>query len=118
MRSLVLLMIENEHPEGISARKLVVETAKHNVLTAYNHADGIELLQRFPKVDAVLVHALVGNRDRLIADVLALVPEVPIIVTSPVDDVSYRGATYVLPSHEPGALLALLAKAFGASTSN
>lgn len=57
MRSLVILMIEEEQPEGLSARKLVVETVKHNVLTAYNAQDGIDLLRRFPAVDAVLVHA-------------------------------------------------------------
>ena len=57
MKSLVILMIEEEQPEGLSARKLVVETVKHNVLTAYNAEDGIDLLKRFPNVDAVLVHA-------------------------------------------------------------
>jgi len=35
LKSLVVLMMEEEQPEGLSARKLVVETAKHNVLTAY-----------------------------------------------------------------------------------
>lgn len=28
-------MIEPEMPESVSARKLVLETAKHNVITAY-----------------------------------------------------------------------------------
>ncbi len=57
MKSIVMLMIEEEQPEGLSARKLVVETAKHNVLTAYKAEDGIEPLRRFPNIDVVLVHA-------------------------------------------------------------
>lgn len=47
--SLVVLMIEAEQPEGISSRKLVVETAKHNVITAYNPETGLKLLRRFPR---------------------------------------------------------------------
>ena len=53
-RALVVLMIEEEQPEGLSARKLVVETAKHNVLTAYNAKEGIDLLRCFPNIDVVL----------------------------------------------------------------
>jgi hypothetical protein len=28
-------MIEVEQPEGVSSRKLILETARHNVITAY-----------------------------------------------------------------------------------
>jgi hypothetical protein len=31
---LVVLMIEVEQPEGVSSRKLILETARHNVITA------------------------------------------------------------------------------------
>ena len=43
---LVILMIEVEQPEGISARKLILEAARHNVLTAYSGRVGIELLRQ------------------------------------------------------------------------
>jgi hypothetical protein len=33
---LVVLMIEVEQPEGVSTRKLVLETARPNVITAYS----------------------------------------------------------------------------------
>ena len=57
MKSLVVLMIEMEQPEGLSSRKLIIETAKHNVLTAYNAEVGLDLLRRFPNVDLALVHS-------------------------------------------------------------
>ncbi len=116
-KSLVVLMIEHEQPEGLSARKLVVESAKHNVLTAYNVEDGVKLLERFPKVDAVLVHGLLQNRDDLIGEVRKRRPEMPVIVASPVER-DYPGANFTIPSHEPSKLLDLLAREFGASITN
>ena len=118
MSSLVVLMIETEQPEGLSARKLVVETARHNVLTAYSSETGIRMLRRFPDVDAVLVHALLEDCEALVAEVSRIAPELPIIVASPRGDDVYDGATYVVPSHEPAALLQLLADKFGVSNSN
>ncbi len=115
---LVLLMIEQEQPEGLSARKLVVETAKHNVLTAYNLEDGIALLRRFPNVDAVLIHGLIPRCDDVIGQVRAMMPEMPVIVAAPVATHPYPGAHFVVPSHEPAKLLELLAQEFHASLMN
>jgi hypothetical protein len=93
LRSLVILMIEEEQPEGLSARKLVVETVKHNVLTAYNAKDGVDLLRRFPNVDAILVHSgQLAKWPNLLGEVKELCPGKPII----------------LDSHQPPALLKLL----------
>jgi hypothetical protein len=109
LRSLVILMIEEEQPEGLSARKLVVETVKHNVITAYNAKDGIDLLRRFPAVDAVLVHARqIEKQPTLLAEVKALSPRVPIILASPFAQHSAPEADYVIDSHKPPELLKLL----------
>lgn len=118
MQSLVVLMIETEQPEGLSARKLVVETARHNVITAYNSMDGLNLFYRFPNVDAVLVHGLLPRCDEVIQEVLRVAPQMPVIVASPVSDREYPGATFVVPSHEPGAMLQLLSRGFGVSIKN
>ncbi len=118
MHSLVLLMIETEQPEGLSARKLVVESARHNVLTAYNSKEGLALLHRFPNVDAVLVHGLIPDCDEVIAAVFRQSPKLPIIVASPATDRDYPGATYVVPSHEPAAMLDLLSTKFHVSIKN
>ncbi len=102
-------MIEEEQPEGLSARKLVVETVKHNVITAYNAKDGIDLLRRFPAVDAVLVHAAqIERHPNLLAEVKALAPRAPIILASPFAQDAAAEADFVIDSHKPPELLKLL----------
>ena len=109
MRSLVILMIEEEQPEGLSSRKLVVETVKHNVLTAYNAKDGIDLINRFPNVDAILVHSgQLAKRPNLLSEVRALCPHKPIILASPFAEESRPDVTFVVDSHKPAALLKVL----------
>jgi response regulator RpfG family c-di-GMP phosphodiesterase len=116
----IVLMIEIEQPEGLSARKLVLETAKHNVITAYNGKMGIQLLKRFPDVDAVVVHIDVQDIpfEEVVRQVREIRPHVPIIALSPVGRVALEGVNYVIPSHEPQAILKVLADHFNASTSN
>jgi hypothetical protein len=109
MRSLVIVMIEEEQPEGLSARKLVVETVKHNVLTAYNAKDGVDLLKRFPNVDAILVHSgQLEKKPGLLAEVKALCPGKPIILASPFAEDYRPEANFVVDSHKPQALLKIL----------
>ena len=109
MRSLVILMIEEEQPEGLSARKLVVETVKHNVLTAYNAREGVDLLRRFPNVDAILVHSgQLSKCPNLLGEVKELCPGKPIILASPFAEEIRPEATFVVDSHRPPALLQLL----------
>jgi DNA-binding response OmpR family regulator len=116
----IVLMIEVEQPEGLSARKLVLETAKHNVITAYSGWSGIQLFKRFPDVDAVVIHVDVSNPDfdQVVAEIREIRPRVPIIALSPVGAQALPGVNYVIPSHEPHAILKVLADHFNASTSN
>jgi response regulator RpfG family c-di-GMP phosphodiesterase len=55
------LVVDQEHSGSISTRKLVIETAKFNVITAYSGAEALETLNKFPGVDAVVLDA--GVRD-------------------------------------------------------
>ena len=48
------MIVESEPAEGLSTHKLLIETAKHNVLTAYSGREGLEMLQRYPDVDAIV----------------------------------------------------------------
>jgi response regulator RpfG family c-di-GMP phosphodiesterase len=116
----VVLMIEVEQPEGLSARKLVLETAKHNVLTAYNGLQGIELLRRFPNVDATVVHRELRDMPvkQVIAQIKELNPKMPIVLLSPFKEAAPEGADYVISSHEPQLILMLFESVFGASTMN
>jgi two-component SAPR family response regulator len=104
-------MIEAEMPDGLSARKLVVETAKHNVITAYNAADGLDLLRKFPRVDAIFVHSsLLSSNPDILSDVRTMTPEIPIILAAPFGNISSPDADYVIDSHHPEDLLRLLMK--------
>lgn len=114
-----MLMIENEQPEGLSARKLVVETAKHNVLSAYNAREGLDLLKRFPKVDVILVHSdMLSREPNLLTQVKAQAPHVPIILASPLGLERRPEVSYVVDSHHPPALLRVLAEDLTVSTDN
>ncbi len=117
---LVVLMIEVEQPEGLSARKLVLETAKHNVLTAYSGKYGLELLRLFPNVDLVVVHRHVGDMSaqEVIRQIKEFNPKMSVVLLSPLNDEDPLGAQYVIPSHEPQMILTLLEEAFGASGTN
>ncbi|WP_158749706.1 hypothetical protein [Acidobacterium sp. S8] len=117
---LIVLMIEVEQPEGLSARKLVLETAKHNVITAYSGDYGVELLKRFPNVDVVVVHRHVDGEgaEKIIREIKEQSPDMPVILLSPHPDEDPLGANYVIPSHEPQMILEILERSFGASGTN
>src|ERR1700751_611741 len=115
LASLVILMSEAEQPEGLSARKLVVETAKHNVLTGYNAKEGLSLLRRFPNVDAILIHGMLLRADpNILADVKAEAGSVPVIVACPFGDMCCPEADYIVDSHNPQDLLRLLTEEISA----
>ncbi len=106
-----VLMIEPEQPESISVRKLVIETAKHNVITAYGGGEGLELFRKFPKVDAVVVHAGITDLpcSKVAKQVKEQRPEVPIFILAPNAGFRCRPADHIISSHDPGALLHALA---------
>ncbi|MGE0405677.1 MAG: response regulator [Candidatus Korobacteraceae bacterium] len=104
----IFLVIEVEQPEGLSSRKLVLETAKYNVVTAYSGKEGIETAVRVP-VDAAVVHA--GLEDIpcevIVRQLKSITPGMPIVVVSP-NAAGCEGADYVLSSYDPAALLEVL----------
>ena len=118
---LTVLLIEPEMPEGVSARKLVVETAKHNVISAYGGREGLQLYDRFPKVDAIIIHSEISDMrcEDVARRVRAQDSKIPIVVLSPSGQTcSVRSVNETLPSHEPKALLDYFAEHFGVSTKN
>ena len=56
------LVADREFSENISSCKLIIETAKFNVIRAYSAADTVEFVQRFPVLDGIVLDA--GLRDR------------------------------------------------------
>ena len=62
------LVIDSEHASSISTRKLVLETAKYNVINAYSCEEADAMIQRFPHVSAVVINALALDRCALFGD--------------------------------------------------
>jgi DNA-binding response OmpR family regulator len=102
---LVVLMIEVEQPEGVSTRKLVLETARHNVITAYTTDAGLRLLRRFPNVDAIVVHTELDDFsfEQTIREFKSIRHDVSVIGISPGSGRDMDGADHMLSSHDPHA---------------
>lgn len=104
------LVVDREYSSSISTRKLVIETAKFNVLTAYSAHEAVATLQRFPAVDGIVVDSDTQEMScpEFIQAVKGLAPDVPVIgVSTPLRGVC-EGADYHLESFDPAKLLELL----------
>jgi DNA-binding response OmpR family regulator len=107
---LSFLIIETEPSDGLSTRKLLLESAKHNVITAYSGKEGVETFKRFPNIDAICIDAELD--DLKSSDVAKKVrntnPKIRIVGLSPRMAARYDWADQTMDSHDPAALLKLL----------
>jgi len=101
------LVLDREYPGSISTRKLVIETAKLNVITAYDVQEAIETLERFPRVDGVVFNAsIVGiSTEQMIQRFRQIVPEITVIITSAGTPRRDLENEYYVDSLDPKALL-------------
>jgi CheY-like chemotaxis protein len=104
------LVIDREFPGSISTRKLVIETAKFNVLTAYSGQEALETFVRFPAVSGIVLD---GGLDDIpcgeVAEKIKLLqPKMPIIVTTTPGFDGCPKAYYQLESFDPAKLLEIL----------
>jgi DNA-binding response OmpR family regulator len=104
------LVIDREFPGSISTRKLVIETAKFNVLTAYSGKEALELFRRFPAVDGVILDSELEDVscNKVASEIKALQPDVPIIVISAPGFAGCPKADYHLETFQPANLLETL----------
>lgn len=108
------LVAEPEPEQALSARKLLLETFKFNVITAHSVAETVELLHLFPKVNALILHCGIPEFDaeQAMKAVKKTTPELPVIALTPTDrDLPW--ADHVVHSHDPKELLDLVQKLFG-----
>lgn len=79
------LILDREWPGNISTRKLVIETAKFNVITVYAPEEAIETLQRFPNVDGVVLDTQLEKPTcgELVDQLRSIRPGIPLITVSP-----------------------------------
>jgi DNA-binding NtrC family response regulator len=112
------LVIDQEFPGSISTRKLVLETAKYNVITAYSSREALEILRRFPGLDGIVLNAS-GHEEHchsLVEKFRKLAPGIRIVLTSGKDTVDCGTVDLHLDSYDPRKLLAALAKMFPEET--
>lgn len=109
------LIAEVEPPEGVSARKLVLETGKFNVITAYSGKEAIGLFEKFPGADAVVLHSSLDDIrcEEVVRKIKAIRSDVTIIVLTPAQGFRCDGVEHHVSSHEPQELLTLLRNLFG-----
>ena len=110
------LIIDREFSAGISTRKLVVETAKFNVITAYNSAEAIETLKTFSAVNAAVVDEHIDdlNCAGLVAELKKIKPDLPVVAIGVPG--SCGAADFYVEPFRPEELLALLRKLQPAET--
>ena len=104
------IVVDVEHAGTISTRKLVIESAKLNVITAYSGAEAIETVQKFPAVDGVVCNSEV--RDVPLSDLIRAIkqtsPKLPIVLVGPADGAAAQQADYLVRSFDPRNLLDVL----------
>ncbi len=106
------LVIDREFASSISTRKLVIETAKFNVITAYSSVEAIDTLRRFPAVSGVVMDANLVDMpcDDLAAALKEIQPKLAIVAISGPGGSHCSRADFHLDTFAPVALLELLKK--------
>ncbi len=108
------IVAEPEPEQALSARKLLLETFKFNVITAHSVPETLELVRLFPNVNAVIVHCGLPDFDSedAIQIVKQTAPGLPIIALTPTER-ELKWADHIVHSHHPQELLTLVQKLFG-----
>jgi CheY-like chemotaxis protein len=109
------LLAEPEPDQALSVRKLVLESAKYNVLTAHSGREALDLFHMFPNVSAVVLHSQIRDMDceTVLRNVKGKVPDAMTIFLSAGVAAQCQGADHRVSSHDPEALLNLLRRLFG-----
>jgi DNA-binding response OmpR family regulator len=104
------LVIDREFPISISTRKLVIETAKFNVLTAYSGKEALEIFNKFPAVNGVVLDGGLDDVScsEVTCEVKRIQPKIPVIVIAAPGFTDCPEADYILESFDPGKLLEIL----------
>ena len=110
----MIMVAEPEPLQALSVRKLVLETAKFNVLTAHSTAEALASISTFPKIAAaVLVAEHNIGCEQLTQAIKKILPKVPVIVLSARVGFICPGADHALSSHNPEGLVTLMRELLG-----
>ena len=106
------LVVDREFPGSISTRKLVLETAKFNVITAYSGNEALETMRRFPAIDGVVMDGEIDDvpSEHLTRELKTISPRLPVIVICAPGFADCPSADVQLESFQPAKLLEELRK--------
>ncbi len=107
---LTFLIVESEPAQGLSTRKLLLETAKRNVLTAYSGKEGLRMLERFPNVDAIAVDVTLEDIpcEEFVKGVEKRNSHIKVVALTPNKARFDCGGVDLIDSHGPAELLKFL----------
>jgi CheY-like chemotaxis protein len=109
-----LLVAEPEPIQALSVRKLVLETAKFNVLTAHSNREALDIFHLFPNISAAVLVGESGLDCDLIANSIRnTTDKVPIIFLSGRIAGRCEYANHNLQTGEPERLLELVRSLLG-----
>ncbi len=106
------LVIDQEYSGSISTRKLVFETSKFNVITAYSSAEAIETMKKYPAVEGVVLDAGMPDMpcSELVKALKAVRADVPVVVVGSPRETPCPEGDHYLRSFDPKQLLDLIQK--------
>jgi CheY-like chemotaxis protein len=106
------LVVDNEYPGSVSTRKLVLESAKLNVITAYSPEEAVKTLNRFPNVDGVVLDTQLQGRSctEVVRQMRSQHGNIPIVTVSPGGQDPCGGEQYHVSNFDPKQLLDALHK--------
>lgn len=101
----IVLLVEAEQPEGLSARKLIVESLRHHVVVAHNGAEALSLLGRIHP-DVVLVHSHIEGQscEDIITEIRQHHPHIKVVALTP-GETSLCGPVVTIDSMRPQDLV-------------
>lgn len=109
-----LLVAEPEPLQALSIRKLVLETAKFNVLTAHSTKETLDIFKKFPEVSlVVLVPDKDLDCDKIARAIKTKSKEMPVVFLHSSIGARCSDADYSLLSGEPEELLQLMRSLLG-----
>ena len=102
------LVLDPEHGASISTRKLVIETAKLNVITAYSSAELIATFQTFPAISGIVMNSNMNDMPcaEIVRAIRAVDPKIPIVLVG--SPISPCEGDFNLESFNPAELLNVL----------
>jgi len=106
------LVVDREFPGSISTRKLVIETAKFNVITAYSGMESLEVLRRFPAIDGVVMDGELDDipSEYATQELKKIKPGLPVVVICAPGFAECPSADVTVESFAPQKLLEALRK--------